>query len=61
MCASIEYVRDGERIAVYFDSNSPELPVRERGVANPQEAAPSELPIYRLLRPMPMDTQPQLK
>ena len=35
------------------------VPSDRRGVANPQEAAPSELPIYRLLRPMPMDTQPQ--
>jgi len=31
MCAGIEYLRDGKRVAVYFDSNSPELPVRQRG------------------------------
>ena len=37
------------------------VPSDRRGVANPQEAAPSELPIYRLLRPVPMDTQPQPK
>src|SRR5690242_2458856 len=30
MCAGIEYVRDGERVAVYFDSNEPALPVRQR-------------------------------
>ena len=31
--ARIEYTRDGERLAVYFDSDNPELPVRERGGA----------------------------
>ena len=31
MCAGIEYMRDGEPVAVYFDSNSPDLPVRQRG------------------------------
>jgi hypothetical protein len=33
MCAGIEYLRDGERVAVYFDSNAPDLPVRQRGGA----------------------------
>src|SRR3954464_2061740 len=31
MCGGIDYLRDGERVAVYFDSNEPELPVRQRG------------------------------
>src|SRR6476620_7746711 len=30
MCARIEYLRDGERVAVYFDSNNQDLPVRMR-------------------------------
>jgi len=30
MCAGIEYVRDGERVSVYFDSDNPDLPVRMR-------------------------------
>lgn len=33
MCTGIEYVRDGERVAVYFDSHEPDLPVRQRGGA----------------------------
>lgn len=37
------------------------VPVDRRGLANPQEAAPSEIPIYRLLRPVDLDTQPAMK
>lgn len=33
------------------------VPTDRRGLANPQEAAPSEVPIYRLLRPAKLDTQ----
>ena len=33
------------------------VPVDKRGLANPQEAAPSEVPIFRLMRPTPLDTQ----
>ena len=33
MSGGIDYVRDGERVAVYFDSTSPDLPVRMRGGA----------------------------
>jgi len=33
MCAGIEYLRDGERVPVYFDSAAPDLPVRERSGA----------------------------
>src|SRR5688572_26340633 len=37
------------------------VPTDRRGAANPQEAAPSEIPIYRLLKPVPLDTQPPMK
>ena len=37
------------------------VPSDKRGLANPQEAAPSELPIYRLMRPTGLDTQPAMK
>ena len=30
MCAGIEYLRDGERVCVYFGSPRVELPVRRR-------------------------------
>jgi hypothetical protein len=33
------------------------VPTDRRGLANPQEAAPSEVPIYRLLRPATLDMQ----
>jgi hypothetical protein len=33
------------------------VPADKRGLANPQEAAPSEVPIYRLLRPAQLDMQ----
>jgi hypothetical protein len=33
MCADIEYLRDGEAVRIYYDSRSPDLPVRERGGA----------------------------
>jgi hypothetical protein len=33
------------------------VPTDKRGLANPQEAAPSEVPIFRLLRPVKLDTQ----
>jgi hypothetical protein len=33
------------------------VPTDKRGLANPQEAAPSEVPIYRLLRPAGLDMQ----
>jgi hypothetical protein len=32
------------------------VPTDKRGLANPQEAAPSEVPIFRLLRPVALDT-----
>lgn len=32
------------------------VPTDRRGLANPQEAAPSEIPIYRLVRPAALDT-----
>lgn len=32
------------------------VPSDRRGLANPQEAAPSEIPIYRLVRPATLDT-----
>lgn len=32
------------------------VPADRRGLANPQEAAPSEIPIYRLVRPATLDT-----
>ena len=37
------------------------VPTDKRGLANPQEAAPSEVPIYRLLRPVALDTVPAMK
>ena len=37
------------------------VPSDRRGLANPQEAAPSEIPIYRLLTPAALDTQPPMK
>jgi hypothetical protein len=37
------------------------VPTDKRGLANPQEAAPSEIPIYRLLRPTALDTTPAMK
>jgi hypothetical protein len=36
------------------------MPTDKRGLANPQEAAPSEVPIYRLMRPVALDTQPAM-
>jgi hypothetical protein len=30
-------------------------------VANPQAAAPSEIPIYRLVKPAALDTQPPMQ
>jgi hypothetical protein len=33
MCHGIEYFREGERVLVYFDAPSPELPVRKRSGA----------------------------
>jgi hypothetical protein len=32
------------------------VPTDRRGLSNPQEAAPSEVPIYRLPRPIALDT-----
>jgi hypothetical protein len=37
------------------------VPTDKRGLANPQEAAPSEVPIYRLVKPAALDTVPPLK
>lgn len=34
------------------------VPTDKRGLANPQEAAPTEVPIFRLMRPVSLDTQP---
>jgi len=31
VCGGIEYLRDGERVSVYFDSNRPDLAGRVRG------------------------------
>jgi hypothetical protein len=36
------------------------VPSDKRGLANPQEGAPSELPIYRLMRAVILDTQPSM-
>ena len=36
------------------------VPADKRGVANPQEAAPSELPIYRVVRPAALETAPPM-
>lgn len=36
------------------------IPTDRRGLANPLEAAPNEVPIYRLLRPVALDTQPAM-
>jgi hypothetical protein len=35
------------------------IPTDRRGVANPQEAAPSEVPVFRLMKPITLDTQPE--
>jgi hypothetical protein len=37
------------------------VPADRRGVANPQAAAPSEIPIYRLVKPAALDTQPPMQ
>ncbi|MGZ5137215.1 MAG: M14 family metallopeptidase [Burkholderiales bacterium] len=34
------------------------IPTDRRGLANPQEAAPSEVPIFRLMKPVQLDTEP---
>ena len=36
------------------------VPTDKRGLANPQVAAPSEVPIYRLLKPAALDTVPPM-
>lgn len=36
------------------------VPADRRGLANPQAAAPSEIPIYRLVKPAALDTQPPM-
>lgn len=36
------------------------VPADKRGLANPQEAAPSELPIYRLVTPVALQTVPPM-
>jgi hypothetical protein len=36
------------------------VPADKRGVANPQEAAPSELPIYRVVSAVPLETEPSM-
>ena len=36
------------------------IPTDRRGVANPQEAATSEVPVFRLMRPVALDTEPEL-
>jgi hypothetical protein len=33
------------------------VPVDRRGVANPQEAAPSEVPVFRLVEPTALQTE----
>ena len=37
------------------------IPSDRRGLANPQEAAPSEVPIFRLMKPVVLDTEPAVK
>ena len=36
------------------------IPVDRRGVANPQEAAPSEVPVFRVMRPLRLNTEPPI-
>jgi hypothetical protein len=36
------------------------IPTDRRGLANPQEAAPSEVPVFRLMKPVSLDTEPEL-
>ncbi|MES2564059.1 MAG: M14 family metallopeptidase [Pseudomonadota bacterium] len=36
------------------------IPIDRRGVANPQEAATSEVPIFRLMKPMALDSEPEI-
>lgn len=36
------------------------LPTDRRGLANPQEAAPSEVPVFRLMKPVSLDTEPDM-
>ena len=36
------------------------VPTDKRGLVNPQGAAPSEVPIYRLMSPVALDTQPAM-
>jgi hypothetical protein len=52
-------------IAVAMEPESPSsfvswglVPTDRRGLANPQDGAPSEVPVYRLLAPAELDTQP---
>jgi hypothetical protein len=36
------------------------IPTDRRGLANPQEAAPSEVPVFRLMKPVSLYTEPEL-
>jgi hypothetical protein len=36
------------------------LPTDRRGLANPQEAAPSEVPVFRLVKPVFLFTEPEM-
>ena len=36
------------------------IPTDRRGLANPQEAAPSEVPVFRLMRPVSLNTEPEM-
>lgn len=36
------------------------VPTDRRGVANPQEAAPFEVPVFRVMRPVALDTRPAM-
>jgi hypothetical protein len=36
------------------------IPTDRRGVANPQEAATSEVPVFRLMKPIALDSEPEI-
>lgn len=36
------------------------IPTDRRGIANPQEAAPSEVPVFRLMKPVSLYTEPEM-
>jgi hypothetical protein len=36
------------------------IPTDRRGLANPQEAGPSEVPVFRLMKPVSLNTEPEM-